>query len=350
MKRKKPLLSTSSEVTLERVALESGVSPSTVSRVLSGSAQVSADKSARVRRAIDALGFVPNTIARALADGRTFNVGLLAQYFESPFYALLLRGIEEVMTPAGYGLVVSSGHWDPEEERRCVASLRSRRVDGIIVLTGGLSDGFLVELARELPVVVTGRTLLAPGLHALKTDDVEGARAATRHLIERGHTRIAFIGGDSTHADSRERESGYRQALAEAGLDADEALIACGDYLEVGGARAMTRMLEDGVGFTAVFAANDQMASGAARVLHSRGFRVPEDISLVGYDDLLNTAHASPPRTTVDVHIAELGRRAAEAMLDLLRTGGSAVQPPAPQLIVRESTRRLAPDRHSPIA
>ncbi|MDH0864533.1 LacI family DNA-binding transcriptional regulator [Mitsuaria sp. GD03876] len=341
MKRKKPLLSTSSDVTLGMVAAASGVSPSTVSRVLSGSAQVSAEKSERVRRAIDALGFVPNTIARALADGRTFNVGLLAQVFESPYYALLLRGIEEVLTPAGYGLVVASGHWNPEEERRCVASLRSRRVDGIIVLTGGLTDEFLVELARELPVVVTGRALRAPGLHALKTDDVEGARAATRHLIERGHTRIAFIGGDATHADSSERERGYRLALADAGLEVDEALIAGGDYVEDGGARAMTRMLEAGSRFTAVFAANDQMASGAARVLHGRGFRVPEDISLVGYDDLLNTAHASPPRTTVDVHIAELGRRAASAMLDLLRTGGSAVLPPAPQLIVRESTRRL---------
>ncbi|WP_377161160.1 LacI family DNA-binding transcriptional regulator [Roseateles sp. UC29_93] len=341
MKRKKPLLPTSSEVTLGMVATASGVSPSTVSRVLSGSAQVSSDKAERVRRAIDALGFVPNTIARALADGRTFNVGLLAQYFESPFYALMLRGIEEVLTPAGYGLVVASGHWQPDEEQRCIASLRSRRVDGIIVLTGGLSDEFLAALARELPVVVTGRALQAAGLHALKTDDVEGARVATRHLIERGHTRIAFIGGDASHADAAERERGYRAAFTEAGLAVDENLIGGGNYCEVGGAAAMTRMLDHGAQFTAVFAANDQMAAGAARVLHSRGFRVPEDVSLVGYDDLLNTAHASPPRTTVDVHIAELGRRAASAMLDLLRTGGSTIEPPMPQLIVRESTRRL---------
>lgn len=341
MKRKKPLLSTSSEVTLGQVAAASGVSPSTVSRFLSGSAQVSSEKSERVRRAIDELGFVPNTIARALADGRTFNIGLLAQYFESPFYALMLRGIEEVLTTAGYGLVVSSGHWQPDEEQRCIASLRSRRVDGIIVLTGGLSDAFLTALARELPVVVTGRALQAAGLHALKTDDVEGARVATRHLIERGHSRIAFIGGESTHADSKERETGYRAALSQAGIAVDEALVTGGDYRESGGAQAMEALLERGVPFTAVFAANDQMAAGAARVLHSRGFRVPEDVSLVGYDDLLNTAHASPPRTTIDVHIAELGRRAATAMLELLRTGVSSVRPPEPQLIVRESTRRL---------
>lgn len=344
MKRKKPLLSTSSDVTLGMVAAASGVSPSTVSRVLSGSAQVSAEKTERVRRAIDELGFVPNTLARALADGRTFNVGLLSQHFESPFYALLLRGIEEVLTPAGYALVVSSGHWNPEEEKRCIASLRARRVDGIIVLTGGLSDEFLVGIARELPVVVTGRTLQAPGLHSLKTDDVEGARVATRHLIERGHARIAFIGGDATHADAQERERGYRLAFEQAGLDVDEALITAGDYIEAGGARAMERLLAQGADFTAVFAANDQMAAGAARVLHSRGLRVPEDVSLVGYDDLLNTAHASPPRTTVDVHIAELGRRAASAMLDLLRSGGSRVQSPVPELIVRESTRSLARD------
>lgn len=342
MGRRQPLLATASNVTLDMVAAACGVSPSTVSRVLSGSARVTPEKEARVREAVAELGFVPNTIARALADGRSFNIGLVAQNFESPFYAQLLRGIDEVLTAADYGLFVSSGHWDRHEEERCIHTLRARRVDGIIVLTGLLEDSFLAGLARELPVVVTGRQLQAPGLHALKTDDAEGARMATRHLLELGHTRIAFIGGDTRHADAHERAFGYRAALAEAGLGADPALAAEGDYLEEGGARAMESLLARGAHFSAVFAANDQMAAGAASVLHSHGARVPDDVSIVGFDDLQTTAHASPPRTTVNPHVAELGRRAAHAMLELLAHRHPADRAPAPELVVRQSTRRLA--------
>ncbi|KAI1697995.1 periplasmic binding proteins and sugar binding domain of lacI family domain-containing protein [Ditylenchus destructor] len=262
MKRSKPLLPTSSHVTLGKVAAACGVSPSTVSRVINGTAIVSAEKQARVRRAVEELGFVPNTLARALADGRTFSIGLVAQYLESPFYALMLRGIEETLSAAGYGLVVASGHWNAEEEARCVHAMRTRRVDGIIVLTGMLEDEFLIELARELPVVVTGRALEAPGLHALPSKDFDGARAATRHLLERGHARIAYIGGDASHPDAHERERGYRAALAEASLGMDPTLMRAGDYLETGGAAATEALLDEGVDFTAIFAANDQMAAG----------------------------------------------------------------------------------------
>lgn len=341
MSRKKLPFATSTNVTIEQVAAASRVSPSTVSRVLGGHAKVSAARAERVRRAVAELGFVPNPIARALADGRTYTVGLLAQYFESPFYALMLRGVEEVLTAADYGLVVASGHWNPDEEQRCVATLRARRVDGVIVLTGTLTDDFLRDLATEIPVVATGRSLHAPGLHALRTDEFEGARAATRHLIALGHRRIAFIGGDVSHPDAGERERGYRAALDEAGIAADPALCANGDYLETGGAAAMETLLHRAAPISAVFAANDQMAAGAARVLHARGLHIPDDVSLVGYDDLLSTAHASPPRTTVSVEVAELGRRAARAMLELLKAGTSSVEPPAPRLIVRESTRAL---------
>lgn len=348
MSRNKPLRPTASNVTLSQVAEACGVSPSTVSRVLSGSVRVSQAKQARVRRAVAELGFVPNTLARALADGRTRTIGLVAQHFESPFYAMLLRGVEETVTTEGYALVVTSGHWDRDEEERCVHALRARRVDGIIVLTGQLEDGFLVDLARELPVVVTGRDLHAPGLHALKTDDHEGARLATRHLLALGHTRIAFIGGDPRHADAHERARGYRCALAEAGLPVDPALCLEGDYLESSGAAAMEKLLAHGTPFTAVFAANDQMAFGAASVLHGRGMRVPEDVSLVGFDDLVTTAHASPPRTTISPHVTDLGRLAARALLDLMAERHPSVGAPAPELIVRQSTRGLGscPNRH----
>ncbi len=264
----------------------------------------------------------------------------MAQFFESPFYALALRGVEEALTQAGYGLVVSSGHWNADEERRCVLHLRARQVDGIILLTGRLEDDYLAALAQELAVVVTGRDLVAPGLHALRTRDEAGARAATRHLVDLGHRRIAHLAGDPQHPDALDREQGYRQALAEAGIPVDERLVVPGQYLECGGANATALLLERDVPFTAIFAANDQMAAGAAQVLHRRGLRIPQDVSIVGFDDLLATKHASPPTTTVNLSVTELGRRAVAAMLDLLADRPPTASAPEPALVVRESTAR----------
>lgn len=324
---------------MREVADACGVSMSTVSRVINGTPLVAEDKVRAVRAAIERLGFVPNTVARALVGGRTQTIGLLVQHFESPCYALMLRGIEETLSQAGFALVVASGHWHRDEEVQCVQSLRARQVDGLIVLTGQLEDAFLVQLAQALPVVVTGRQLQAPGLHSLVSDDFEGARSATRHLLQQGHTRIAHITGDPGHPDALERERGWRAALHEAGIGSDPALRLAGDYLESGGARAATALLAAGTPFTAIFAANDQMAAGAAQVLHRQGLRVPEDVSIVGFDDLLAAAHAIPPRTTVSLSVGELGRRAASAMLDLLAERQPTATAPAPVLVVRNSTR-----------
>jgi LacI family transcriptional regulator len=273
--------------------------------------------------------------------GRSNTVGLVAQFFESPFYARLLRSVEETLSMQGYGLVVASGHWNRREEEQCVATLRERHVDGIIVLTGALDDGFLRSLATDLPVVVTGRDLHAPGLHALRSDDHLGAMAATRHLLQLGHRRVAHIAGAQSHADAHERERGYRDALREGGIVFDPELVVPGDYLEESGALAVERLLARGIDFSAVFAANDQMATGATQVLFRRGLRVPEDVSVVGFDDLLAAKFASPPRTSVSLSVAELGRRAALAMLDLLAGRTPTVGAPAPELVVRGSTQAV---------
>ncbi|MDF3037169.1 MAG: Transcriptional regulator, partial [Paucimonas sp.] len=149
----------SGKVTLNMVAKASGVSPSTVSRILNGTAVVSQDKREAVDRAISELGFVPNPIARGLAGGRTLSIGVVTQAIDSPFYGVALRGIEEALSLAGYSPLFVSGHWNAEEEMRCIEVLRSRRVDGLIILTGRLSDDDLRELSETTPVVVTGRNL-----------------------------------------------------------------------------------------------------------------------------------------------------------------------------------------------
>jgi LacI family transcriptional regulator len=328
-------------VTLEDVAAAAGVSSSTVSRILNGTAVVSGDKSAAVQAAITRLGFVPNPVARGLAGGRTFSVGVLTQSLDSPFYGVALRGIEDEFGRVGYSPLFVSGHWNAAEEARCIEVLRSRRVDGLIVLTGRLSDAALRQEAQSLPVVVTGRSLAAPQLHALNFDNFEGARLATHHLLMLGHRRIAFIAGDPLHPDATDRLRGYRAALEAAGVAFEPALVMPGQYHEESGRQAVERLLHGGQPFTAIFAANDQMAFGAMLALYRRGRRVPQDVSLVGFDDLAGATYSLPPLTTVQQPVYELGRLAAASMLQLLAGETPRGQMPGPRLIVRDSTRPL---------
>lgn len=328
-------------VTLEQVAARAGVSPSTVSRILNGTATVSDAKRQAVDEAIATLGYVPNPVARGLAGGRTLSIGVVTQAIDSPFYGGALRGIEDVLDAAGYSALFVSGHWDATVEERCIETLRARRVDGLIILTGRLSDGALRSLARQLPVVVTGRALKAPGLYALNFDDFRGALLATEHLIALGHRRIAFIAGDPVHPDAQERLRGYRAALESAGLRYDPAMVAPGAFHEHSGMQAVDSLLRSGQRFTGLFAANDQMAVGAGLALHRHGLRVPDDVSVVGFDDLPGSLYAVPPLTTVHQPVQELGRLAATAMLDLLAGREPSAEMPPPELVARDSTRAL---------
>lgn len=325
-------------VTLSMVAEAAGVSASTVSRILNGTAAVHESKSKAVHEAIAKLGFVPNPVARGLAGGRTFSVGVITQSIDSPFYGVALRGIEDELDRAGYSPLFVSGHWNATEETRCIDILRSRRVDGIIVLTGRLSDSALRTTARELPIVATGRKLKASNLFSLDFDNHLGAILATRHLISLGHQRIAFITGNSDHPDANERLSGYKAGLDEAGLSFDPNLVASGLFHEESGLLATERLLDERRRFTALFAANDQMALGACLALQRRGLRIPQDIAVMGFDDLSISRYSTPPLSTIHHPAYELGQGAAAAMLTLLRGEKPSFQLPIPRVIAREST------------
>lgn len=330
-------------VTLAMVAQAAGVSPSTVSRILNGTASVSPEKKAAVERSVAQLGFVPNPIARGLAGGRSWSVGVITQAIDSPFYGAALRGIEEELDAAGYSPLFVSGHWLAEREARCMDILLARRVDGIIVLTGRLSDAALKATAKKVPVVVTGRSLKAPGLFALNFDNFEGARMATAHLIGIGHKRIAFISGDPEHPDAMQRFKGYEAALAQAQLPVHSELLVQGAYTEASGLRAVETLLARKSGFTAVVASNDQMAVGAALALQQNGLRVPYDVSVVGFDDLPSSLYALPPLTTVRHPAYDLGQLAARSLLDLLVGNKPKWQAPPPQLITRDSCGPVKP-------
>lgn len=328
-----------SRATLTMVAHKAGVSPSTVSRILNGTAQVSEEKQALVKAVIEELGFRPDPAARSLAGGRTMSIGVLTQFIDSPYYGEALRGIEDELHKANYVPLFVSGHWNEAEEKNRLFMLQERKVDGIIVLTGKLSDETLVDMAANIPVVVTGRRLSAHNLFSIDFDNSEGASLAVRHLHALGHRRVAFISGPLDHPDAAERLLGYREEATLKGLEVDDELVVVSDYQEAGGFRAMNSLLSARVQFTAVIAANDQMAYGARLALHRSGLRVPEDVSLIGFDDLPHSAFTLPPLTSVRQSVYEIGVSAAKAMIEILNKQSPPFRLVAAELVVRESTR-----------
>ncbi len=324
------------------VAEAAGVSPSTVSRILNGTARVSADKESAVRTAIESLGFSPNPVARGLAGGRTASIGVLTQTVSSPFYGEAHLGIEAALREEGYIPLFVSGHWVEAEERKALDELMSRRVDGVIVLAGRLSDRVLQTYARQSPMVVLGRAISGSQAHSLFFDNRAGALMATRHLIEMGHRRIAYIAGDTGHDDAVERLEGYRDGMRQAGLPIDPKLIAKGDFTEQGGMLAVNRLLDSGIPFTAIACSNDQAAIGALLALNRRNMRVPDDVSIIGFDDVAPARFSIPPLTSVHLSVYRAGEAAARKMLKLLRGETTSEVLPEPRLAIRESTRRLS--------
>ena len=328
-------------MTLEMVAKEAGVSPSTVSRILNGTARVRDAKLSAVEAAIARLHFVPNPVARSLARGRSMSIGVVTQLIDSPFYGEVLAAIERGLRRARYSALIVSGHWREGDERQGVAHLLSRRVEGIILLTSCLPDRELVNLSHGVPLVVTGRSVSGDRIYCLDVDSTPGARLATEYLVGQGHRQIAFLSGPPDHPDAVQRLNGYKAALAASGIAFSARRVAHGDYTESGGHEAMGRLLDSGVEFTAVFAANDQTAWGAMLALHRRGLRVPDDVSVVGFDDLAGSAFTVPPVTTVHRSVEEIGDHAAEAIVDLVERRVPRAAMSAPTLAVRESTRLL---------
>jgi LacI family transcriptional regulator len=333
----------SKPVTLEDIARLAGVSPSTVSRVLTGSKRVTEDKRALVLAAIQKYQYRPNAAARGLVRGRSMTVGVLMQDISSPFFARMVSGIEQGLDMGAYRPMFASTHWrteHQENEDRALQLLLERQVDGMIVLGSRIPDADLRALAAELPLIVVARRIEGLEPQCIYVDNEGGAYRATRYLLGLGHTRIAHITGTPDHPDARDRLAGYRRALAEAGLGPDEALIAEGLFTEESGLTAVEELLTRGERFTALLAANDQTAYGAMLGLFNHGYRIPADVSLVGFDDQFLSAYTLPPLTTVRQPSPEMGHAAAEAMLRMLN-GEEPHLPHFPtELIIRKSAMR----------
>jgi LacI family transcriptional regulator len=332
------------KVTIQDIARQAQVSPSTVSRVLSGNAPVAAVKREAVLSAIEDLDYRPNVFAQSLASGQSLTIGVLTQRFGNPFYDGILSGILQSLEPTPYSPIFGDGRWQTAVEKRALQTLIDRQVDGLIVVGGLSPEEEMLAYAQQVPLIVAAREI--PGMLAqcLAVDNKKAAYEATCYLLERGHRHIAHISAPMYYhgpiTDVYQRYQGYVQALTEAGIEPDPQLLVEGDLSRQSGLMALEKLVGRERPFTAIFAANDQMAIGARLGLYRRGLRVPEDVSLIGFDDEAVTAYLTPPLTTVRQPAVELGQAAAQAIIDLINGSQQSFAPFHTELIIRESVAR----------
>ncbi len=327
--------------TVHMVAREAGVSAATVSRFLNGTAKVSEEKRKSIEEVIARLNYKPNVLAQNLKTGSSRTIGVLTQSLVSGYFTDAMAGIEDALKNTGYAPLIVSGHWHADEEAERIELLIARRVDGLVILTGRLTDAQIIAFSRRVPIMVFGRKLESAHAFGFCQDNYQAACEAVEYLVQQGHRQIAFIAGPSDHDDARARLAGYRDTLARHKIDANPQLVAAGDFHESGGLLALDRLLESGQRFTAIFAANDLSAYGARLGLYRRNIRVPEDISIIGFDDLHSSMCTTPPLTTVRQPLFEVGRCLGQAMLKMIAHEPFTVDVPPLSLVVRESVRRI---------
>jgi LacI family transcriptional regulator len=328
-------------VTVHEVARVAGVSAATVSRFLNGTAKVSEDKRKAIESVIEKLNYKPNVLAQNLKTGSSRTIGLLTQSLMSGYFADAMAGIDDALQGTGYAPLIVSGHWHPDEEAERIELLIARRVDGLVILSGKLTDEQILDLSQRVPIVAFGRELHGERAYGFSLDNYRGACDAVEHLVQHGHRDIAFIAGPADHLDAQARLAGYRDTLAKHGIAANPALVLDGDFQESSGLAAVEHLLAAGQRFSALFAANDLMAYGARLALYRRGIRVPEDISVIGFDDLHSSMYTTPPLTTVRQPLFDVGRCLGGAILRMIAQEPLATEVPELSLVVRESVRRL---------
>ena len=325
-------------MTMDDVARAAGVSRALVSLVMRGSPKVSDERRARVHAAAAQLGYRPNAMARGLASRRTLTLGVLLHELHNPFYAEIMDGVVEGAERLGYRILIGTAGGLPGGEQRAVETFLEHRTDGIVLVGPRLPTGAIVDAARTVPVVVVARGVRSRLVDSITNDERAGARLVVRHLAELGHRRIAHVDG-GRGAGAGARRSSYRRAMLEAGLG-DEIRVLGGDYTDVAGVRAAERLLDSGTLPTAVFAANDVVAAGLMDRLEDAGLRVPDDISIVGYDNTYLAGLHHMSLTTVNQPRPEMGRLAIRSLVERIEgaRAGSVHLRIMPSLVVRATT------------
>ena len=324
--------------TIRDVAKAAGVSVATVSRALTGAANVLPDTKARILQAAAALRFTPSGAARSLITRRTDTNGALLPDLHGEYFSELIRGIDQAARARGLHLLVSSSHGDADEAAAALRAMNGR-VDGLLMMSPHVDGDFLQHnLPGKLPAVLISTGLEVPDQVRFVIDNHGGAKAMTRHLAASGRKRIAFVTGPQGNEESAERLRGYRDGLRAGAAP----LVVDGDFSEESGWAAGRRIAQMKPRPDAVFAANDMMAVGCMAALGEAGLRVPDDVAVAGFDDIPVARYLSPPLTTVRVGIADLGRRALEGLVAALedpRAAAARRETLSTELVIRRSCR-----------
>jgi LacI family transcriptional regulator len=329
--------------TLRDVAAAARVHPATASRALNPETRilVSEDTARRVTAAAAKLGYRPNPVARSLRTRRSHTVGVLIPDLNNPLFPPIVRGLEDKLAAAGYVALIGNTDADASRERLIFEQMRARHVDGFVLATATLHDRLLAEVAAaDLPVVLMNRLSQDYSFPSVSVDNEQGARMAISHLARLGHTRIAHIAGPQEASTGVSRLRGFREGMAAHGLEVREDLIAyAGRYTVDEGARCTQELLAAQGGFTAVAAANDMLAVGCYAALDEVGLLCPDDISVIGFNDMPFIDRLRPPLTTVRFPHYQLGTEAAQLLLERIgeREAPVKILYLAPELIVRKS-------------
>lgn len=341
--RKKASAEIPERMDIRTIARMANVSIATVSRTINRVSTVNPKMAKRVWDVIEKLDFVPNTQARALVSGRSKLFGLLVSEITNPFFPELIQGFEDIAVEHGYEILVSSTNYDPKRMSHCIRRMLERKVEGVAVMTFGLEEPLLDQLAkRNVPLVFIDVGPDRPGVSVLKVDYHHGIRQAVQHLAALGHRRIAFVSGPMRLHSAQSRLAAFTKSMKECGITPDKSQIIEGDHTLEGGGVAMEKLLAQEELATAVLCSNDMTAIGVLHKLYRTGLKVPDDISVIGFDDIHIAEVMMPPLTTIQMSRYEIAKAAFGALRsqvespEALRTKREFNIPT--DLIVREST------------
>ena len=328
--------------TIYEVSKLAGVSLATVSRVLNNSEKVTPKTREKVQAAIAELGYIPNSMAQSLASRRSNSVGILIPELHGPFFGVMLSSLEKELRDAGKRVIITAGHSDENKERDCIEFLLGSSCDALILHVYSVPHDYLVELNKgPVPIVILNNYVPELADNCIFLDNEHGGYIATKALLERGHTDLAYISGPRWKSDSFKRLAGHKRAMQEFDLEVNEKLIIEGDFEEASGRAAMKQLLSLGTSFTGVVCANDEMAAGAIDIARKQGISVPDDISVIGYDNVYFTQYLNPKLSSIGCRISEMGQMAARCVLK------NAYDQPdlkiqntfKPRLVLRESVK-----------
>jgi LacI family transcriptional regulator len=329
---------------IKAVAKRAGVSTATVSRTINGSAKVAPGTADRVRAAIQDLNFFPDTNARALGSGRSSLYGLIISDITNPFFPEMAKSFEDVAVEHGQEVLMANTNYDPVRMETCVRRMLQRKVDGVAIMTSEMDDKLIRMLSgQNIPIVFLDTGQRGPGISVVRIDYASGVDSGMDHLIALGHRRFAFISGPLNLVSALTRFRAFNQGMARNHLVTHQALVREGNHRVDGGHSAMAQILESGARPTAVMASNDLTAIGAMGAIYEHGLRVPEDVSVLGYDDIQLSAFTRPALSTIGLPRDEIARTAFRALFRSQRSGARGavdgeehfVQP---TLVLRKST------------